>query len=129
AIEQINGQIGTLDNQRNIAARVDLKGRVDRYAPVSIEGSLTPFSPLESLDIRTRFQQLELTTLTPYSGKFAGYRIRKGRLNLDLHYRIEQGQLNAENTVLLEDLQLGEQVDSADALNLPIRLAVALLKD
>lgn len=129
AIEQINGQIGTLDNQRNIAARVDLKGRVDRYAPVSIEGSLTPFSPLESLDIRTRFQQLELTTLTPYSGKFAGYRIRKGRLNLDLHYRIEQGRLNAENTVLLEDLQLGEQVDSDDALNLPIRLAVALLKD
>ena len=129
AIEQINGQIGTLDNQRNIAAQVDLKGRVDRYAPVSIEGSLTPFSPLESLDIRTRFQQLELTTLTPYSGKFAGYRIRKGRLNLDLHYRIERGRLSADNSVLLEDLQLGEQVDSADAINLPIRLAVALLKD
>ena len=129
AIQQLNGQIGTLDNQSPQVASVDIKGKVDKYAPVSIKGGLTPFDPLNSLDIATSFRNVELTTLTPYSGKFAGYRIRKGRLNLDLHYRIKQGQLNAENKLLLEDLQLGEKVDSKDAVDLPIRLAVALLKD
>ncbi|MEH6493776.1 DUF748 domain-containing protein [Halopseudomonas sp.] len=129
AIGQLNGSIGTLDNQSTRSASVDVTGKVDRYAPVSIKGKLTPFDPLNSLDIATRFRNVELTTLTPYSGKFAGYRIRKGRLNLDLHYQIEQGQLNAENKVLLEGLQLGEKVDSPDAVDLPIRLAVALLKD
>ncbi len=129
AIQQLNGQIGTLDNQSPKTAGVDIKGKVDKYAPVSIKGQLTPFDPMNSLDIATSFKNVELTTLTPYSGKFAGYRIRKGRLNLDLHYRIEKGQLNAENKLLLEDLQLGEQVDSKDAVDLPIRLAVALLKD
>lgn len=129
AIQQLNGQIGTLDNQSPKTASVDIKGKVDKYAPVSIKGQLTPFDPMNSLDIATSFKNVELTTLTPYSGKFAGYRIRKGRLNLDLHYRIEKGQLNAENKLLLEDLQLGEQVDSKDAVDLPIRLAVALLKD
>jgi uncharacterized protein involved in outer membrane biogenesis len=129
AIGQLNGQIGTLDNQSPKTASVDIKGKVDKYAPVSIKGKLTPFDPLNSLDIATSFKNVELTTLTPYSGKFAGYRIRKGRLNLDLHYQIEKGQLNAENKLLLEDLQLGEKVDSKDATDLPIRLAVALLKD
>ena len=129
AIGQLNGSIGTLDNQSSKSASVDVTGKVDRYAPVSIKGRLTPFDPLNSLDIATSFRNVELTTLTPYSGKFAGYRIRKGRLNLDLHYQIEKGQLNAENKVLLEGLQLGEKVDSPDALDLPIRLAVALLKD
>ncbi|WP_341304797.1 DUF748 domain-containing protein [Pseudomonas sp. TMP25] len=129
AIGQLNGQIGALDNQSAKAASVDISGKVDKYAPVSIKGQLTPFDPLNSLDIATRFKNVELTTLTPYSGKFAGFRIRKGRLNLDLHYQIEKGQLNAENTLLLEDLQLGEKVDSKDAMDLPIRLAVALLKD
>ncbi|MGH8355769.1 MAG: DUF748 domain-containing protein, partial [Pseudomonas sp.] len=129
AIQQLNGHIGTLDNREPKPASVDVKGKVDRYAPVSIKGRLNPFDPLESLDIATRFQRVELTTLTPYSGKFAGYRIRKGRLNLDLHYRIEKGQLTAENKVLVEQLQLGEKVDSPDAVDLPIRLAVALLKD
>lgn len=129
AIQQLNGQIGTLDNQSPKTASVDIKGKVDKYAPVTIKGGLTPFDPMNSLDIATSFKNVELTTLTPYSGKFAGYRIRKGRLNLDLHYQIEKGQLNAENKLLLEDLQLGEKVDSKDAVDLPIRLAVALLKD
>ncbi|MFP6801220.1 MAG: DUF748 domain-containing protein [Pseudomonas sp.] len=129
AIGQLNGQIGTLDNQSPKAASVDIKGKIDKYAPVSIKGKLTPFDPLNSLDIATSFKNVELTTLTPYSGKFAGFRIRKGRLNLDLHYQIEKGNLNAENKLLLEDLQLGEKVDSKDAMDLPIRLAVALLKD
>nr|WP_285261355.1 DUF748 domain-containing protein [Halopseudomonas bauzanensis] len=128
-IEQLNGNIGTLDNQSNKAAAVDLNGKVDRYAPVTIKGSLTPFDPLNSLHIATSFKNVELTTLTPYSGKFAGYRIRKGRLNLDLHYQIDRGQLKADNRMLLEDLQLGERVDSPDAVDLPVRLAVALLKD
>lgn len=129
AIGQLNGSIGTIDNQSTRPATVDVSGKVDRYAPVTIKGALTPFDPMNSLDIATRFRNVELTTLTPYSGKFAGYRIRKGRLNLDLHYQIEQGQLNAKNKVLLEGLQLGEQVDSPDAVDLPIRLAIALLKD
>jgi len=129
AVQDLKGTIGTLDNRQHNAASVDIEGKVDRYAPVSIEGSLTPFDPLQSLDIITRFRQVELTTLSPYSAKFAGYRIRKGRLNLDLHYRIEQGQLNAENEVVLEQLQLGEKVDSEQAVDLPVRLAVALLKD
>ncbi|GAC1034458.1 DUF748 domain-containing protein [Pseudomonas sp. No.21] len=129
AIQQLNGEIGTLDTRTRTPATVDIKGKVDRYAPVTIKGSLTPFDPLESLDIATSFKRVELTTLTPYSGKFAGYRIRKGRLNLDLHYQIEKGQLKAQNRLVLEQLQLGEQVDSPDAVDLPIKLAVALLKD
>lgn len=129
AVQQLNGKIGTLDNRQDKPAPVDIKGKVDRYAPVTIKGALNPFNPLASLDIATSFKRVELTTLTPYSGKFAGYRIRKGRLNLDLHYLITKGQLKAENKVVVEQLQLGEKVDSPDAVNLPLKLAVALLKD
>ncbi|MBD8573612.1 DUF748 domain-containing protein [Pseudomonas syringae] len=129
AVQQLNGRIGTIDNQLAKPAPVNIEGKVDRYAPVTIKGSVNPFDPMASLDIATSFKRVELTTLTPYSGKFAGYRIRKGRLNLDLHYLITQGQLKAQNKVLVEQLQLGEKVDSPDAVDLPIRLAVALLKD
>lgn len=129
AVQQLNGQIGTIDNRKPLPAKVDVKGKVDRYAPVTIKGALNPFDPMASLDIATSFKRVELTTLTPYSGKFAGFRIRKGRLNLDLHYVITKGQLKAENKVVVEQLQLGEKVDSPDAVDLPIRLAVALLKD
>ncbi len=129
AIQQLNGQIGTIDSRQQKPASVDVKGKVDRYAPVTIRGSVNPFDPMAALDIATSFKRVELTTLTPYSGKFAGYRIRKGRLNLDLHYLITKGQLKAENKVVVEQLELGEKVDSPDAVSLPLKLAVALLKD
>ncbi|KPW37759.1 hypothetical protein ALP45_01349 [Pseudomonas coronafaciens pv. atropurpurea] len=129
AVQQLNGRIGTIDNRKATPAPVNIEGKVDRYAPVTIKGSVNPFDPMASLDITTSFKRVELTNLTPYSGKFAGFRIRKGRLNLDLHYLITKGQLKAQNKVLIEQLQLGERVDSPDALDLPIRLAVALLKD
>ncbi|WP_065261583.1 DUF748 domain-containing protein [Pseudomonas bananamidigenes] len=129
AIQQLNGQIGTIDSRQAKPASVDVKGKVDRYAPVTIKGAVNPFDPMASLDIATSFRRVELTTLTPYSGKFAGYRIRKGRLNLDLHYLITKGQLKAENKVVVEQLQLGEKVDSPDAVSLPLKLAIALLKD
>ncbi|WP_192559018.1 DUF748 domain-containing protein [Pseudomonas allokribbensis] len=129
AVQQLNGQIGTIDSRQAKPASVDVKGKVDRYAPVTIKGAVNPFDPMASLDIATSFKRVELTTLTPYSGKFAGYRIRKGRLNLDLHYLITKGQLKAENKVVVEQLQLGEKVDSPDAVSLPLKLAIALLKD
>ncbi len=129
AIQQLNGHVGTIDSRQAKPAEVDVKGKVDRYAPVTIKGSVNPFDPMAALDIATSFKRVELTTLTPYSGKFAGFRIRKGRLNLDLHYMITKGQLKAENKLVVEQLQLGEKVDSPDAVDLPIRLAVALLKD
>ncbi|MEB2625514.1 DUF748 domain-containing protein [Pseudomonas sp. YuFO8] len=129
AIQQLNGSIGTIDSRQAKPATVDIKGKVDRYAPVTIKGAVNPFDPMASLDIATSFKRVELTTLTPYSGKFAGYRIRKGRLNLDLHYVITKGQLKAENKVVVEQLQLGEKVDSPDAVSLPLKLAIALLKD
>ncbi|WP_287814863.1 DUF748 domain-containing protein, partial [Pseudomonas sp.] len=128
-IQDLTGTIGTIDSQQQKPAKVDIKGKVDRYAPVTIAGALTPFDPMASLDIDTRFNRLELTTLTPYSGKFAGYRIRKGRMNLELHYVITKGQLKAENKVLVDQLELGEKVDSPDAVSLPVKLAIALLKD
>ena len=129
AVQQLNGQIGTIDSRQAKPASVDVNGKVDRYAPVTIKGAVNPFDPMASLDIATSFKRVELTTLTPYSGKFAGYRIRKGRLNLDLHYLITKGQLKAENKVVVEQLQLGEKVDSPDAVSLPLKLAIALLKD
>jgi hypothetical protein len=72
---------------------------------------------------------MELTTFSPYSGKFAGYRIDKGKLTVDLNYLVENRKLDAKHRIVVDQLQLGEKVDSPDATKLPVRLAIALLKD
>jgi hypothetical protein len=70
-----------------------------------------------------------MTALTPYAAKFAGYRIESGRLSAELRYRVRDGALTGENELVIERLNLGEKVQSASALDLPLELAIGLLAD
>ncbi|WP_066016353.1 DUF748 domain-containing protein [Endozoicomonas atrinae] len=128
-IVNLNGEIDGFDTRSKKPATIKIDGRVDRYAPVTIKGALNPSSPLNMTDLSMSFTNVELTTLTPYSGRFAGYSIQKGRLHLDLNYQIKNHQLSATNQMLLDKLILGSRVDSNEAVDLPIRMALALLKD
>ncbi|WP_299725793.1 DUF748 domain-containing protein [uncultured Endozoicomonas sp.] len=128
-IVNLNGKVSGFDSKSQTPATIDIAGRVDRYAPVTIQGAINPSSPLDQTNLSMSFKNLELTTLTPYSGRFAGYSIQKGRMHLDLNYGIRNHQLSATNEMLLDKLILGSKVDSDESVDLPIRLAIALLKD
>jgi hypothetical protein len=128
-IQSLNGTIDGLSSDPKSRAKVKLEGKVDRYAPVSINGQLNLLAATVYSDIKMSFKGLELTTMTPYSGHFAGYKIDKGKLSVDLSYKVDQRKLDAEQHFVIDQLQLGEAVDSPDAVHLPLKLAVALLKD
>jgi hypothetical protein len=110
-------------------AEVDLSGKIDKVAPLKIAGKINPLTEDAFTDLTIKFDNVDLTTATPYSGKYAGYPIRKGKLFLDLAYKVSEKQLEAENKVAVDQLTFGEKIDSPDATSLPVPLAVALLKD
>jgi hypothetical protein len=111
------------------AARVDAEGTVDDHGLAKIEGSLDFFAPDRRADIAVSFRNVDLPRLSPYSGKFAGYKVENGRLSLDLHYLLKDRQLESQNNIIIDEMTLGEKVESPDAVGLPLRLAVAMLKD
>lgn len=70
-----------------------------------------------------------MATFAPYVTKFAGYRIDRGTLNVDLDYTVDGPRIEGENKIVLDRLELGERVDSPEALDLPLTLALAVLRD
>jgi Domain of Unknown Function (DUF748) len=128
-IESMNGEIRELSSAQAAHAAILIDGKVDDYAPVKIFGTLNPLNQASTTDLTMSFKNIELTTFTPYSGKFAGYKIERGKMSLDLHYHIEGRQLVGENKMFLNQFTLGEKTQSPDATKLPVKLAVALLKD
>lgn len=128
-IQSLNGDIKGFSTTPGTHTSINLKGRVDQYGRADITGSINPLAGDQYTDIAIKFQNLELTTLTPYSAKFAGYRIDKGKLSMDLAYKINKRQLEATNKVVFNQLTLGEKVDSPDAVKLPVKLALAIMKD
>ncbi|TJY62960.1 DUF748 domain-containing protein [Sinimarinibacterium sp. CAU 1509] len=128
-ITQLEGEVSTLSTTSRNPAKLRLNGQVNDYGVARIQGKLTPFDPTVDTDIRVLFRNIEFPDLSPYTVKFAGRRIDSGRLEVSLQYRIEGGALKGDNSVVISDLQLGEKLDQPDAMNLPLGLAIALLKD
>lgn len=128
-MDALGGSISALSTQSLEPARVDLEGQVDDYGQVTIDGRLRPLDYASLTEIDLFFRNLDIPSLSPYVIKFAGRRIAEGDLDVDLSYRINDGQLDGANSMVMRDLVLGERVPHPDALDLPLGLAIALLKD
>ena len=128
-IHSLKGTLSTLDFTSTQPSKLALTGSVNEYGYVQIDGEMLPFDLANHIDIGVLFKNIDLTRLSPYSGKFVGYAISDGRLDLDLGYKVRQKSLQGNNTIVLQTLTLGERIESPEALNLPLNLAIALLKD
>lgn len=128
-LTNMSGAISKVASNQETPADVLLKGKLDGDAPVEISGKLNPLAKQLFLDLAASAHGVELTRLTPYAAKYAGYPITKGKLSVDVKYHIENGKLEAQNKLFLEQLTFGDKVDSPDATKLPVLLAVALLRN
>ena len=128
-IRELSGALTGLSTARGDPARVQLQGRVAKYGSAHIRGTVNLQEPKARADLTATFRNLDLAEFTPYTAKFAGYRIASGRLSAALRYRVRDGGLAGSNQLTIEKMQLGERVESTSARDLPIELAVALLSD
>ncbi|MCX8070422.1 MAG: DUF748 domain-containing protein [Thermodesulfovibrionales bacterium] len=126
---EIGGRVSGMMSMENSSADVDLKGRLENYAPLDITGKINPLLKDLFVDLKIDFKNIDLTPLTPYSGKYVGYTIEKGKLSLQMKYLISERKLDATNNIFLDQFTFGQSVDSPEATRLPVRLAVALLKN
>jgi Domain of Unknown Function (DUF748) len=129
AIQKLGGSVLGLSSKPGTRATVDLNGAVDAFSPVSIKGQINPLGAPLYVDLALDFRNMELSIFNPYSGKFAGYNITKGKLTTELHYKVDGRKLDAQHHIIIDQLEFGDKTDSKQAVSLPVKLAVALLKD
>ena len=129
AIQQFSGEIAGISSTEPRHADVNLHAAVDGVGPIDIVGHINPFNGTATNDLKITFKDVDLTPTSPYSARFAGYRIAEGKLNLDLAYVLVGRKLESKNVITLDRFTFGERVNSPDATHLPVRLAIAILKD
>jgi Domain of Unknown Function (DUF748) len=128
-LTRVEGTISGVASNKPEPATVSIAGAVDDAAPLEISGQLHPLGPQLYTDIKASAKGVELTRLSAYSSRYAGYAIDKGTLSMNVHYKVDGGKLAAENQIFLDQLTFGDKTDSPDAVSLPVKLAVALLKN
>jgi hypothetical protein len=128
-ITRFGGTAVGLSTERAGRTEVKFRGRIEPSGFASVEGGLSAYDPTAFTDIRAEFRNVEMPPLSPYTATFAGRAVATGRLSLDLHYRIVDRALVGRNKAVMENFTLGERVEAPSALDLPLDLAIALLKD
>ncbi len=128
-ILQAGGTIAGISSEELRHADVNLHAAVDGVGPVDIAGQINPFSSTGTNHLKILVKDVDLTPTSPYAVKFAGYRIAMGKLNMDLTYDLVGQKLQSKNVITLDQFTFGEKVNGPDATHLPVRLAVAILKD
>ena len=128
-MHELKGVITGLSTDPERVAKVQLDAWVDKFGSARIRGQASVLQPDKLTEIEMAFRNLEMTSLSPYVVKFAGYEIASGKLSLDLQYKVRDSKLLGENKVVLNQMALGKKVESPDALDLPLDLALAVLKD
>lgn len=126
---EIGGKISGLSSEENKFADVDLRGKLENYAPLEITGKINPLRDDLYVDLKIDFKNMDLSSVNPYSGRYLGYTIQKGALSLSLQYLIVKKKLDSRNNIFLDQFTLGDRVESPKATKLPVRLAIALLKN
>ncbi|MEO6993189.1 MAG: DUF748 domain-containing protein [Lacunisphaera sp.] len=129
AINQFGGTITGLSSTNLAKAAVDLKAMVDGAGPVAITGQLDPLGAKKYVDLKIDVRNVDLQPVSPYSGKFAGYEIARGKLALDVKFLLDGKKLDSTEVITLNQFTFGTSTNSPDATKLPVRLGVALLKD
>lgn len=129
-VEGVNGTVTDISNSPRAVAKLKLAGYViDKYSPVSIEGEVNPLQYDRRTDIDMAFRNIELPVFNPYSGRFAGFAIAKGKLTTELGYTIDNRALEASHHIVIDQLEWGEATDSKEKVSLPLKFATSLLKD
>jgi hypothetical protein len=129
AMADFSGTVAGLSSANLAKADLDLRAVVNGAGPVAITGKIDPLGATPSFDLKVDFKNVDLVPLSPYSGKFAGYELARGKLLLDVKFLMDGKKIDAANVITLNQFTFGGKVTSPDATTLPVRLGVALLKD
>lgn len=128
-ISDLVGRYEGLSTEEDGVSNVNLNGLASGIAPFHLQGRTRPLRTDLDTDVTLTLKGADLTDLSPYAGKYLGYTIRKGKLDLDARVRIERRALDARIQARMDQCFLGDKVESPDATRLPVRLALAILRD
>ncbi len=126
-IRGLEGGASGISSEHESTINVTLKGNAYDLAPVDIKGKIQPF--IGDYTAALNFKGMPLPLMSAYMAEFAGYKLEKGKMSIGMNYEVTKGELSATNNLRIEQFELGEKIENPHAIDAPLDLAIALLKD
>lgn len=128
-VHQLDLRMRNLDSTSRTPAQLDMQGKVDKYAPLVVKGTLNPLAAAPQVDLDVSLQGYEMTSLTPFTGQYLGYTVSRGQLGVQTKVLLDNTFIDCRNQIAANNFFLGEKVESEEAIKAPIKLGLSVLRD
>jgi hypothetical protein len=126
---RLDGDVRGLSSDPRRKADVNLTARLDQTSPFTVRGKIAPLAELPQMDLTIAMSGYDMNSLTPFTGQYLGYAVESGQLAVDSRVAIDGSILDSESRIKAANFFLGDSVPSDEALNAPIKLGLAVLRD
>ena len=114
---------GSAPSEINIAAKVNSSGKF------ALTGTLDAFKESPGADVKVELITIPVPPYSGPTGRFLGYQMADGRMTTTIPIKIENDKMTGAIDFAFDHLKLGERVQSKDAIDAPLELGLALLRD
>ena len=125
-VEQWRGQLDGFDSAGG-SARLETRGKVNGTALLTLKGTLDA-NPL-SLDLDGSLKGYGMETLTPFTARYLGFGVDRGRLDVQSRVSLKGQRLDSTTEVEADDFYLGDRVQSDQSMDVPVKLGLSVLRD
>lgn len=105
-----------------VNARLNTSGKLNGLLKVNPKN-------YKDIDIDAAVKELLVTDFNPYSTYYTATPFINGTISYTNKTVVADGKLESKNILDVQQIRAGKKVKNSTALNLPVRLAVSLLKD
>ena len=96
---------------------------------LQMKGSMLPTKPFKSTHLKISADGVSIPSFAGYSVAVLGHAPTGGGVKAQLNYHIDNGLIEGSSGLEIEQMEFGPRVQSSDAPHLPLKLAIAILKD
>jgi hypothetical protein len=129
AMTAMDIKIGSISSESSRSASVAAHTTLNVAGRLEISGEANPIRKEADTTLHALLRNVDLPALSPYAAKYLGYELSAGVLGIDSSWSIQGGNIEARNKMEIVGLKLGKKTKSKDAAKIPLRLALALIKD
>ena len=110
-------------------SEVSVAAKVNNSGKFALTGTLDAFRESPGANVKIELSTIPLPPYSGPTGRFLGYQMADGRMTTRIPLQITDNQMKGEIDFAFDRLKLGERVKSQDAIDAPLELGLALLRD
>lgn len=130
AVTEIEAEVTGVSTDHAVPIVAKVNAKLPGEGTAEISGDVLREEAERRADLAINIAGMSLVPISPYTGRYLGHGVKEdSRFIFISDYQLEGSYLKGTNNLTLDRFYLGEKVESSEAIQLPVKLGLSLLRD